>query len=425
MKRKKRSSELVEAIGLAFDTLRRNPLRSFLTVLGIVIGVATVIAVSAVVNGLNNRIVGSVESLGSNVIMCYRFQWASLGRPPSDWLNRPELESQWAEDIARLPHVVAAGPGLRVFQPQFGSGYTSIRHEGKQAENVILEGDPPSFSQIWNIDLDHGRWFNQTDEEHRRLVVVLGHDTAQTLFPNPGENPVGQEVTISGHVFTVVGVAALAKQVSFGGSNPEDNRAMMPLSAMEKLFPANRDYVLFAKADSAEYLPQVVNEIRELLRRKRRLLPGQPDNFAVFTLDVFIDLWKQLTVALFGAMFAVGSVALMVGGIGVMNIMLVSVTERTHEIGLRKAVGARRRNILTQFLLESATLSMIGGAIGILVGAGMGLALRWVFPSLPARISLFWVLVGLGVSGLIGIFFGVYPAWKAARLDPVTALRYE
>jgi putative ABC transport system permease protein len=422
---KGRTNELREAVGLAIDALRRNPLRSFLTVLGIVIGVATVIAVSAVVNGLNNQIVGSVESLGSNVIMAYRFQWASLGRPPSDWLNRPDLQGEWANDIAKLPHVVAAGPGLRVFQPRFGSGITTIRHEGREAENVIIEGDPPAFQQIWNLDLARGRWFNQTDEEHRRLVIVLGHDTAQTLFPNPGVDPVGQEVTLKGQVFTVVGVAARSKQLSFGGGSQEDNKAMMPLSAMEKLYPANRDYVLFAKADTAGNVTQVAAEIRELLRRKRRLLPGQPDNFAVFTLDVFIDLWKQLTVALFAAMFAVGSVALAVGGIGVMNIMLVSVTERTHEIGLRKAVGARRRNILAQFILEAATLSLIGGALGVLVGAGMGLSLRFVFPSLPARISPFWVLIGLGVSGLVGLFFGVYPAWKASKLDPVTALRYE
>ncbi|HEV2385691.1 MAG TPA: ABC transporter permease [Candidatus Acidoferrales bacterium] len=420
-----RASGLVEAFELAFDTLRRNPLRSFLTVLGIVIGVATVIAVSAVVNGLNTRIVGSVESLGSNVILCYRFQWASLGRPPSDWMNRPELRAEWSDDIAKLPHVLAAGPGLRIFQPQFGTGTSTLRHAGRETENVILEGDSPSYQDIWNVDLARGRWFNETDEEHHRLVVVLGRDAAQTLFPNPGENPVGQEVSLQGHVFTVIGVAAPSKQISFGGSNPEDNRAAMPLSAMEKLYPANRDFVLFAKADSAANVAQVVDEIRDLLRRERRLLPSQPDNFAVFTLDVFIDLWKQLTVALFGAMFAVGSVALMVGGIGVMNIMLVSVTERTHEIGLRKAVGATRRNILAQFLAESAALSTLGGAIGVLLGAGLGLSLRLAFPSLPARISLFWVVLGLVVSGFVGIFFGVYPAWKAARLDPVAALRYE
>ncbi len=422
--KRERTRELREAVGLAFDSLRRNTLRSVLTVLGIVIGVATVIAVSAVVNGLNNQIVGAVESLGSNVIMAYRFQWASLGRPPSDWLNRPDLQPQWAGDIAKLPHVVAAGAGLRVFQPQFGAGVTTVRYKGHDAENVILEGDPPSFQEIWNLNISHGRWFNETDEEHRRLVVVLGYDTAKTLFPNPDDNPLGRQVTIKGQVFTVVGVTARSKQISFG-SNAEDNKAMMPLAAMEKLFPANRDYVLFAKADSAGNVDQVVAEIRELLRRKRQLLPSQPDNFAVFTLSVFIDVWKELTVALFAAMFAVGSVALMVGGIGVMNIMLVSVTERTREIGVRKAVGARRGNILAQFLLEAATLSTIGGVLGVLLGAGMGLSLRFVFPSLPARISPFWVLVGLGVSGLVGIFFGVYPAWKAARLDPVTALRYE
>jgi putative ABC transport system permease protein len=420
-----RTSEFGQAIGIAIDALRRNPLRSFLTMLGIVIGVATVIGVSAVVNGLNQQIVGSVESLGSNIVMAYRFQWASLGRPPSDWQNRPDLQAQWADDIAKLPHVAAAGAGLRVFDMRFGSGTTAMRHGGLEAENVILEGDPPSFDAIMNVDLSRGRWLNQTDEEHRRLVAVIGHDTAKTLFPNPGENPIGQQVTIKGEVFTVVGVAAPSKQISFGGSNPQDNIAMMPLSAMQKLFPANHDYVIFAKADTAGNVAQVADEIRELLRLKRRLLPGQPDNFAVFTLDVFIDLWKQLTAALFAAMFAIGSVALMVGGIGVMNIMLVSVTERTHEIGLRKAVGARRANILTQFLMEAATLSMLGGALGIVLGAAMGLSLRWIYPALPARISPFWVIAGLLVSGLVGIFFGVYPAWKAARLDPVIALRYE
>jgi putative ABC transport system permease protein len=420
-----RTSELSQAIGIALDALRRNPLRSILTMLGIVIGVATVIGVSAVVNGLNQQIIGSVESLGSNVIMAYRFQWASMGRPPSDWLNRPDLQPQWGQDIAKLPHVVAAGAGLRVFDSRFGSGISTVRYGGREAENVILEGDPPSFDAIWNINLSRGRWLTQTDEDHHRMVVVIGHDTAQTLFPYPGEDPIGKQVTIKGEVFTVVGVAAPSRQISFGGSNPEDNKAMMPLSAMQKLFPANHDYVLFAKADTAGNVPQVVDEIRELLRLKRRLLPGQPDNFAVFTLNVFIDLWKELTVALFAAMFAVGSVALMVGGIGVMNIMLVSVTERTHEIGLRKAVGARRRNILAQFLLEAATLSMIGGALGIILGAAIGLSLRWVYPALPARISPFWVITGLAVSGLVGVFFGVYPAWKAAQLDPVVALRYE
>ena len=168
--KKERTSGLREAIELALDALRRNPLRSFLTVLGIVIGVATVIAVSAVVNGLNNKIVGSVESLGSNVIMAYRFQWASLGRPPSDWLNRPELQPQWGEDIAKLPHVAAAGAGLRVFQPQFGSGITTIRHNGREAENVILEGDPPAFQQIWNIDLASGRF--AVIEKSREFTLV-------------------------------------------------------------------------------------------------------------------------------------------------------------------------------------------------------------------------------------------------------------
>jgi len=417
--------ELLEAMGLAFDDLRRNPLRSSLTILGIVIGVSMVIAISSVVNGLNSNVLGSVQSLGSNIVICYRFPWASIGRPPSDWFSRKELEADWAKEIAQLPNVEVAAPSLRIFRPEFGAGTSYVRRGDARAKNVILQGNPPEIERVFDFDMVRGRWFTQVDEEHRSAVVVLGYDTANTLFPDPAEDPVGKEVLVEGRVFTVVGVAERQKSAFGGGNNPEDNIAIMPLSTMHKLHPETKDHVLFIKAASAEAVQQVVESTRDLLRRKRKLPSNKPDDFAIFTPDAFIDLWRQISTGIFIVMFAVGSVALLVGGIGVMNIMLVSVTERTREIGVRKAIGAKRRNILTQFLLEAMTLAAIGGVLGILLGFVLGLSVRFIFPSIPASMSLFWTLAGLLTSAMIGVGFGMYPAWKASRLDPVDALRYE
>jgi putative ABC transport system permease protein len=417
-------NELMEAVELAVDSVRRNPLRSALTILGIVIGVTTVIAITSVINGLNSNVIGTVEDMGSNIVICYRFPWATLGRPPSEWFTRKELQAEWAEEIAQLPNVQAAAPSLRIFRPEFGAGTSYVRRGDLRAKNVILQGNPPQIQHIFNIGLLRGRWFAQADMDHRSPVVVLGYDTARTLFP-AAEDPVGQEVLIEGQVFTVVGVADRRRQAIGSGANPEDNIAIMPLSTMRKLHPEFKDYVLFIKAATADAIPQVVDSVRDLLRRKRRLPSHKADDFAIFTPDSFIDLWKQLSAAIFAVMFMAGAVALLVGGIGIMNIMLVSVTERTREIGVRKAIGARRVDILRQFLLEAMTLSGVGGAIGIVVGALLALAVRLLAPSLPASVSLFWVIVGLLTSGFIGIGFGIYPAWKAAKLDPVDALRYE
>ena len=416
--------EFNEAIGLALDALRRNPLRSFLTVLGIVIGVSTVIAIGAVVNGLNSNVVGQVESLGSNVIICYRFSFVALGRRPAEELQRKELKAEWAEGLARLPHVVAAAPSARIQNREFGTGTSYVRRGNVRAQNVILQGNTPSIAEINNLNIAGGRFFNDTDEEHSSPVLVLGSDTADILFPSH-EEVLGKEVLIEGQGFTVVGVLSAQGQAFGNGKNPNDNIAILPLRTMLKLHPEYKDFALFLKADDAKNVPEVVDETRDYLRRMRRLSSNKPDDFAVFTTDAFIDLWKQITSGIFVLMFGVGSIALLVGGIGVMNIMLVSVTERTREIGVRKAIGARRSNILWQFLLEAVTLAVIGGVIGEILGAALGLLVRLIFRGLPASISLFWVVLGFTVSALIGIFFGVYPAWKAARLDPVEALRYE
>ncbi|MGH9865086.1 MAG: ABC transporter permease [Candidatus Acidiferrales bacterium] len=419
------SSEIREAVALAFDALRRNPMRSFLTILGIVIGVSSIIAVGSVINGLNSNVIGSIEDIGSNIVIVYRFSWATLGRLPGSVLQRKEMKPEWAEGMARLAHVEAVAPSLRIFNPQFGAGFTNIQRGKIRVSNVIIQGNPPSVQQIFNIDLQAGRWFNQVDEDHRSPVCVLGYDTAASLFPNPGENPIGKQVLVEGKVFTVVGVASHRRQAFGSGANPEDNQVIMPLSTMEKVHPEYHDFVLFVKADDAKNVPAVVDELDEFMRRQRRLTPKEADDFDIFTPDAFIDLWKEISSGIFVLMFAVGSVALLVGGIGVMNIMLVSVTERTREIGVRKAIGAKRKNILWQFLFEAVALTGIGGAIGVAIGAALGLAVRLIFPSLPATITLLWVVLGIGAAATVGIGFGIYPAWKAARLDPVEALRYE
>jgi putative ABC transport system permease protein len=421
--RKETALKFGEEVLLALDTLRKNALRSSLTILGIVIGITTVITVSAMINGLNDNVLAGIRELGSDTIICYRFPWASLSRPPSEWFNRKELQPEWAEDMERLPHVAAASPSMRIFMPQFGSGTADLRRGAFRAKNVILQGNSPSIGRIFDLKLQYGRAFDETDTEHRAPVVMLGYDTARILFPDASQS-IGKEVTLNGQLFTVIGTVEKRKQGVSGGANPEDNIAFMPVTTLRKLYPQKKDYVIFAKAADPANVGEAVEEIRDLLRRKRRLTSSKPDDFALFTSDYFLDLWNKISGLIFILMFVIASIGLLVGGIGVMNIMLVSVTERTREIGVRKAIGAKRGNILAQFLIEAVTLSAVGGVIGVLVGSALTLLLRYGL-TVPATLSFFWIITALVMCAMIGIVFGVYPAWKAARLDPVEALRYE
>ena len=416
--------EFKEAIGLALDVLRRNVLRSFLTILGIMIGVTTIIVIGAVINGLNSNVMGDIQSLGSSTIIVSKFSWATLGRLSPKVLQRKDLNPDWVEGLGQLPHVVAAAPVSQIENYAVGAGSSEVRRGNLRAKNVILQGNTPAVAQISEFNLVAGRFFNNTDEQHHSPVTVLGHITADTLFPS-GQSPIGQEVLLEGHDFTVIGVLEVRKQALGTGENPEDNIALVPFSMIRKLHPEFKNVVFMAKADTTENLPLVVDETREYMRRLRKLASDQDDDFAILTTDTFLDLWKQISSGIFIVMLAVGSVALLVGGIGVMNIMLVSVTERTREIGVRKAIGARRANILLQFLLEAVTLAGIGGVIGVLLGSSIVLCIRLAFSSFPASVSPMLVLLGVSVASMIGIFFGVYPAWKAARLNPVEALRYE
>jgi len=411
-----------ESIKMALDTLRKNKLRSALTILGILIGIATVILVSSAINGLNTNIDHFVNTLGTNALWIYHFE--PFGhRPTTEELNRKKLTYEDGEAMRALPHVVAVDPELTYQNFQTGLGSVSLKHGTHKIANTILTGGTEAFTEVQEIDFLEGRLWTESEEEHRENVVILGHDSAADLFP--GEDPIGKDVECEGDVFTVIGVLDLQPQPFGSGRNTQDNQAYFPLETFRKIHPEVTDFWIIVKYDDPKNKALVTEEVRELLRVHRKLRADQDDNFAIFSPESLTRLWNQLTGGLFLFMVAVSSVSLMVGGVGVMNIMLVSVTERTREIGVRKAIGATKRNILAQFTVEAVTLCMVGGLLGILAGALLTLILHFAVSFLHAALSLTWVLVAFAVACLIGLVFGIYPAWKAANLDPIEALRYE
>jgi putative ABC transport system permease protein len=416
-----RFGDLKETVVMALDTLRSNKLRSGLTILGIVIGVMTVITISSVVNGLNQSVAGLVESLGSNVLFLYRFP-AFTGRPTTEMLTRKQLTYDDAMAMRDLPHVVAVSPALQYTDNNAPgrAGVTAIRGNGREMKNTILTGCSPAQQEVHDLNIMDGRFFNDTDEARASRVTVLGYDTANQLFPH--QSAVGKEVEAAGMLFTVVGVLDKQKQAFGGGENPQDNQAIFPLSTFHYMHPEQLDYWIALKYDDPKNRALVEDELTELLRRRRKVLNDQPDNFSIFGTDTLTRLWDQITGGLFLLLFSLSTVALMVGGVGVMNIMLVSVTERTREIGVRKAIGATKKTILTQFTLEAITLCAVGGVIGILLGSAIALGLKLLLPTL---LSTLWVATAFLCSCAIGLIFGIYPAWKAANLDPIVALRYE
>ena len=418
-----RKDEFGEIVQMATDTIRGNKLRSSLTVLGIVIGVAMVIGVSSIGRGLDDNVRDVVASIGSNIIFAYHLEPFTFGRQTEEMRTRKKLTFEDAEAIRQLPHVKAVSAGIRFFRPELGVGSFVVKYQDRKVKNTILEGDTASVKDVFDLVMSSGRWFTEADDERHATVIILGHDTAEDLFPV--EDPLGKEINIEGRLFEVIGVLAKIRSVFGGGKDPNDNRVFFPLTTFKTLHPELKDHWISAKATSHDDMPKAIDEIRELLRRRRKVPPDKPDNFSVFTSDSISDTWNQLTGALFVGMFAISSVGLIVGGVGVMNIMLVSVTERTREIGVRKAIGARKRDILLQFTLEAIILTVVGGVVGILLGAAIVWVIPEFWPSLPAHLSAFWTIFGFTSAAGVGLVFGIYPAWKAANLDPIEALRYE
>ncbi len=416
-------SDSSEAIRMAMDTLRTNKLRSGLTMLGIMIGVTTVILISSVINGLTGNVNNLIKSLGTNVYWVFRFPVFG-SRPTSEMLARKQLTYEDGEAMKVLPHVVAVDASQQYRSPTGSLGSFAVKYGKHKVQNTILQGEGEDEPNVYELDLSQGRYFTAQEAQRGANVVVLGSDTAQELFGN--DPAVGKEVDIDGDIFNVVGVFAPQKQVFGGGKNPNDNSAHFPTLTFHKIHPEILDHWISVKYDDVKNKVAVEDEIRDLLRRRRKVHSDQPDNFAIFSSDTLLVLWNQLTGGLFIFLVGVASVGLMVGGVGVMNIMLVSVTERTREIGIRKAMGATRRNIMIQFTLEAVTLCALGGVIGICVGGFLTLVLKLALGTvLPAQMSVAWSSIAFVVSCGIGLLFGIYPAWKAASLDPIIALRYE
>jgi putative ABC transport system permease protein len=417
-----RLSDSRESVRLALDTLRKNKLRSGLTVLGISIGISTVILISSAINGLNGNIDQFVKSLGTNDLWVFRFEPFGT-RPTTEELNRKQLTYEDGIAMRSLPFVAAVDPELTYQNFQTGLGSVSIKAGAHKIQNTILNGSTSEVKQTNDIEILEGRMWTDSEEERSAKVVLLGHDAAEDLFPS--ESPIGKDIDCEGSIFTVIGVLDVQPQPFGSGRNTQDNSAYFPLETFRKLHPEQKDFWIVVKYDDPAHKALVVDEIRELLRRRRGVRLEQDDNFAIFGPDSLTRLWNSLTGGLFLFMVAVSSVGLMVGGVGVMNIMLVSVTERTREIGIRKAIGATKKNILLQFTLEAITLCVIGGLLGIVSGALFTLILHFAVPFLHAALSPTWVVIAFVVSCAIGLVFGIYPAWKAANLDPIEALRYE
>jgi putative ABC transport system permease protein len=411
-----------ESVKMALDTLRVNKLRSGLTVLGIVIGVTTVITISSVINGLNNRVADWVSSLGSNVFWVFHMPVIGV-RPTLEQLARKKLTLEDVMALRTLPHVVAADGGHQHVKAQFRVGDVAVKYNGKKVAGTILQGSTAEVAEVSDFTLIEGRMFTDEEDQRAAHVVVLGHDTWEELFG--AEPAVGKEVTVESGNYTVIGVLDKRKQPFGGGKNPNDNAAFFPLGTFHNLHPEDLDMWVSVKYDDPKNKALVEEEIREMLRIRRKVKVQADDDFEIFGPDSLSKLWGQLTGGLVIFMIAVSSVGLMVGGVGVMNIMLVSVTERTREIGIRKAIGATRGTILTQFTTEAVTLCAVGGVVGVAVGAVLTWIVYFLPIGLPASLSTMWVCIGFGVSCAIGLLFGIYPAWKAANLDPIEALRYE
>ena len=411
-----------ESVRMALETLRTNKLRSGLTILGIVIGVTSVIAISSIINGLNNRVSDFVNSLGTNVFWVFHMPVIGV-QPTAAMLARKKLTVEDAYALRTLPHVIAVDASKQYTKSQFRVGDVSVKYNGEKVAGTILQGSTAQIATTDDIGLVEGRWFNEEEDKRHAKVCLLGYDTWNDLFH--GQSAIGKQVNVETGLYTVIGVATKRKQPFGGGRNPQDNVVYFPLGTFNNIHPEQKDVWISAKFDDPKYKELVHEEIREMLRIRRRVKVDADDDFEIFGPDSLARLWGQLSSGLFLFMLAVSSVGLMVGGVGVMNIMLVSVTERTREIGIRKALGATKRTILIQFTTEAITLCAVGGVLGVLVGTVITYIVYFLPIGLPATVSPVWIGVGLGVSAAIGLLFGIYPAWKAANLDPIEALRYE
>jgi putative ABC transport system permease protein len=406
----------------AIETLRSSKVRSALTVLGIVIGVSSVISMAAIIQGLNKFVQDKVESLGSRTYFLSRFP---PGSDPSRWPESIRTRRYLQYDYADF--VRQAAPDLQsvttVGTRGFFFGDTNLITSGNRSvEKVIVRGAEPQYIEaIPLFAIERGRFISAFDQEHARPVVVLGASISESLFPNT--DAIGKTVRINGAVYEVIGVFQHDQGLFLGPG--VDIFVIMPLSSFKKQYPEAKELIMLFTVPENVNVETAQGEVIQAMRRLRRIPAGKENDFEISSPDFLSKLWNQLTGALVILTTVISSIGLLVGGIGVMNIMLISVTERTQEIGVRKAIGARRADIRLQFLLEAVALTLVGGTIGILIGAGISTMVRTFVPSVPATLSYLWVTIGFAISVGVGLFFGYYPANLAANLDPINCLRYE
>ena len=406
-------SYLGESIKIAFEALRSYKMRSVLTTLGIVIGVSTVITIVALVQGLNIAFEEQISKIGTTTVYISKFPWMMGDNEWFKFRNRPNITVKDAENLKKLSKtVVAIAP----------TTYTrrNAKYLNNTTEGVIIVGTTADYMETSNSLPELGRFLSETDVTHRRSVCVLGQDVLKTLFP--AEDPIGKRITLGGRKFKVIGVAE-KKGAIFGDSM--DNMVVIPIGIFQTAFGARyRSIDIEAKVASPDMLEDAEIELTGLMRRIRGLGSDDEDNFAINKQSLLMDTYKQLTGTLWAVAIGVGAISLLVGGIGIMNILLVSVTERTREIGIRKAIGAKRFDIMMQFLVEALMICAMGVIIGVALAVGLAKLIAATTP-LPAAITAWVAILGLVFVVAIGLFFGIYPARKAAKLSPIEALRYE
>jgi putative ABC transport system permease protein len=423
MKLKLSKSVLRETVLMALDSVRAHKFRSFLTVLGIVIGVMTAITIASILTGLRQNIVAMIEEYGTNNIYAFHLSTGPrTGEDRSERTRKP-LTVDDAETIeaqaSAVDQVAKVAPNVGYSGGPFDD---NITYQGHNYRWGNTQGVSSNYADVCNITLKEGRFISDMDDQQRANVMVIGVNAADALFP--GQNQIaGTKVRMGGLNFEIVGVLEKRK-AGFFGENEEDNAVFIPFRTAQKVAPA-RGYLLLVIRGRSGQVTEALTQAEEILRRRRNVKFGDPNNFDIKTADKFIEQFDSITAMVGLIAIAISSLGLLVGGIGVMNIMLVSVTERTKEIGVRKALGARRKDIVRQFLFEAMTLTFLGGILGVVLAVGISRIVMLLVPSLPASIPGWAVITGLSVSIGVGLIFGVWPARKASRLDPIECLRYE
>ncbi|MGH9453315.1 MAG: ABC transporter permease, partial [Terriglobia bacterium] len=402
-----------EAFGIAVEALRTHKLRSFLTLLGVVISTTTLIVVMSVVNGMNLYIANHVANLGVNTFIVSQYKWA---QGYEAWLrarhrNKPILLEDYDFLRDNLPGYkqIGADAGL--------NPSPDVKYKTLTVQSVEVSGDSPSMIDIGAAKVEMGRFFNDTDYDHHSMVCFIGHDLVKKFFPNV--DPLNREILVKGLPFRVIGTA---QEIGTTFGQSQDNFVQIPLTTFQKVFVARPHLNVSIQAWSGGQMTALEDEVTALMRARRHLTYDAEDNFGINSSDTLMTAWQQLTGSIFAVTIGVVAVFMVIGGIVIMNIMLASVTERTHEIGIRKSLGARRRDILLQFITESAVMAIAGGLLGVIFAYGISALVNIVFTS---AVPVTAVVVGLLLSAIVGLFFGIYPASKAAKLDPIEALRTE